>query len=722
MPKIRVNMEISRSLFHYALVHEEFTKSSDIVKGLLPLFSPVIAKNNGTIFYPEIFVEELERMYGLKMHPYVAEDIAPKLASENILRETVAGKKKSYINDCLDEYGPTKQQERLFKNLIDAFIGSTRRIICNTDIEVSDEAIGEGFLYRLARLDFQEDIHNKKIEKVISYSFARFIDEVELKGGELKELIEAAHAGAVIAEVILSLKNPPETKDDLSSTKILIDAPILIDAVGLTNSTLNKYTAKLLKGIEDSGGELITSDYYVKEAKELISNCLKGYGDSSKKLYLTKLDKFLLESNLNVTKAKSTLREFEDILQKKGIAISKLVSENSENLKSQRATGIEEGVLSALGDYQNIYAKERDAKSSALVAHMNQYNPIYRIGDARILFLTKNKRMADNISSYFKRKNIIDIGSISPVITDRKLATLLWVINGGEGENLIKSELLANCHSAVKSKVSVLKSIKNTLMEITSLNDEDRELFESVISNQRGAYCLLDNVGGDVDTLKDSDISSMLQKVVSDLAKEDVDEINIKLDKKSNEYEQKIKESERLLKRKEDTIDKGVEELKLKEIEYESRDLKKSAIFDVENEKNLSKVSNLEKEINDYKDNEKKRIEIQDEKNRARATIVKEARASAERNAKNSVAILKAIYVAILVLIAMNIPSLTNGINNEFIEIKEPLFNILKDVMLFFTLLFLSWRFPGWTIKPLSTPLYKQVIKFTLWFKRIDSE
>ncbi len=544
-------MDISRSLIHYSLVHEEFVKSDDLIKGLLPIFSPAIAKHNTKFFDPEVFTSELEEMYGLKMHPYVAEDIIPKLETENLLTKTVAGKKAVYVNNCNQSFKSNKNQTILFQELIDAFVQATEIMLESSGLEMTKDEIEKAFHHRLARLDFINEESNAKDskaeERLLNYSFSRFIESMSEKDKKYQNILEQAHSGAMIVEVVLNLRTPPDSDKKLENVQILVDAPILIDLLGLADSELVNYSNELIKQISDSGAKLTTTDYYIQEARELIQNSLNNHHNEKRRV--TDLDRFLLKSSLNLAKTKSIVRDLKGSLIKKGIDLS-VNNYLSDSTASQRAKNLENEVFSALGNYQNEKAQERDAKSVALVVSKNRYKEINNISEANILFLTKNSRITEQINSYLRRKEIILDGTISPVITDRKLATLLWVMHGGQGKNLVSSELLANCHRAIESKITILKKAKNTLLDISKLGEEEKEHIESIINNKRTAYCLLDKVGGNIELIKGKDTRNLVDEIIKE----------IKLEEKELSEIEKNKDIEKIRKESKREIDKSKKE------------------------------------------------------------------------------------------------------------------------------------------------------------------
>lgn len=77
----------SRALLTFAFVRQEFDRTGDIIRGLMPLFEPIFAEMDGGMFSPSEFASRVEQLYGLKMHPYVAEDWVPRFEEAGLLEK-----------------------------------------------------------------------------------------------------------------------------------------------------------------------------------------------------------------------------------------------------------------------------------------------------------------------------------------------------------------------------------------------------------------------------------------------------------------------------------------------------------------------------------------------------------------------------------------------------------------------------------------------------------
>ncbi|WP_067522819.1 hypothetical protein [Endozoicomonas ascidiicola] len=695
-------MDISRSLIHYSLVHEEFSKSRDLIKGLLPIFAPAIAKHNGEFYNPETFTAELESMYGLKMHPYVAEDIIPKLEAENLLCRTQAGKKAAYINKSEQVFKSNIDQVNIFKELIDAFVQATEVMLHSSGLTMEKVSIEQAFHHRLARLDFINEEFNDKesteVERLLNYSFSRFIESMSEKDRKYQDILEQAHSGAMIVEVILNLRTPPDSEKKLDNVQILVDAPILIDLLGLADSDLVKYSNELIKQISSSGAKLITTDYYIQEARELIQNSLRNYHNEKRRI--TDLDRFLLKSSLNFTKTESIVRDLNGSLEKKGIDISASNYIN-EASTSQRALTLEDEVFSALGNYQNEKAQARDAKSVALVVSKNRYKEINNISEANILFLTKNSRITEQINSYLRRKKIILDGTISPVITDRKLATLLWVMHGGQGKNLVSSELLANCHRAIESKISILKKAKNTLLDISKLDDEGKEHIESIINNKRTAYCLLDKVGGNIDLIRGKDPKDLIEEIIKEITLE----------------QQEISEIEK---------NKEIERIR-NETRSENEAFKKESENKVQAlQTRLSVLENSNNHLVKEKSETEKKLALATESIGTYLKTQQEEKFRKIRQAKaissffEIITTLLLIFAIFFVIKEISIINTKNPINIKGIILTEQFLIWFAPILITSLNMLLTWRIPDYSLRKITKFVEKKMFSFLLSLRGID--
>jgi len=78
-------MSVSKELIAFAYVQEDYQKTGDITKGLMPLFAPIIHDQAGSIFDASEFAKKVQDKYDIAMRPIVAESLIPKLVESGLL-------------------------------------------------------------------------------------------------------------------------------------------------------------------------------------------------------------------------------------------------------------------------------------------------------------------------------------------------------------------------------------------------------------------------------------------------------------------------------------------------------------------------------------------------------------------------------------------------------------------------------------------------------------
>ena len=101
----------------FAFLADKLSQGGDIVSGLIPLFTPVIAPLAGTRFEAGKLSELLAEYYGMDIHPYAIEDLAPRLYEQGLLdRKEISSHSFEYIYQKIDHALP-EMQNNLVENV-----------------------------------------------------------------------------------------------------------------------------------------------------------------------------------------------------------------------------------------------------------------------------------------------------------------------------------------------------------------------------------------------------------------------------------------------------------------------------------------------------------------------------------------------------------------------------------------------------------------------------
>ncbi|NMU47048.1 hypothetical protein HKB10_01525, partial [Vibrio parahaemolyticus] len=92
------------------------------------------------------------------------------------------------------------------------------------------------FTSRLARVDsFAEVVSSSEnsVERALDYTFVRFVEHINRKGGKLKTSLDKLYSGSLLSEVVLSIQDPAMDEKSIAGKLFYIDMPVLLNVLGL---------------------------------------------------------------------------------------------------------------------------------------------------------------------------------------------------------------------------------------------------------------------------------------------------------------------------------------------------------------------------------------------------------------------------------------------------------------------------------------------------------
>ena len=129
---------------------------------------------------------------------------------------------------------------------------------------------------------------------------------------------------------------------------------------------------------------------------------------------------------------------------------------------------------------------------------------------AQILFVTRNGRLARLSRQFLLRSGLMSREYLPPCITDRYLAGLLWITQGGGGSHLSRERLISNCTAAISPRRDVVTKVHRFLENLSQVR-ADR--FDALMTNERAEHFLMDRTIGDVTLIKDSNLEAIYRDV-----------------------------------------------------------------------------------------------------------------------------------------------------------------------------------------------------------------
>ncbi|MDP2591692.1 hypothetical protein Q8W41_19550 [Vibrio splendidus] len=712
---------LSSHLFHFAMVHEKFAQTGDIVTGLLPLFSPILEGKEGLEFDPMSFCDDVRNMYGIEMHPYVAEDLSNKLVDNGILEiEKSRGRSEKIVIATV----PIVQDKDLKSNvqsILEKYESFSKPLLEKRGLMSSSINFSKAFTSRLARVDsFAEVVSSSKdsVNCALDYTFVRFVEHINRKGGKLKTSLDKLYSGSLLSEVVLSIQDPTMDEKSITGKLFYIDMPVLLNILGLNDEYSVECSRKLISLISAQGGVVTTTRQYIEEAEIAISLSLENYKQRGKRT--TSLDRYLFKHSDHVLQTRLTRNKVKKLLSDRHqFVLDDLRTNISGYLQSVRAIDLRDSIVSALHWYKKDVARTNDADAVAYVVARHDYNSIRNVAESSTFLITPNELLISAANRVLYSLDTFENHEMTPLLTEKKLAMMLWVTSGGKGEDVSSLTLISSCTRAMEMHRDASENMQRF---IKSLPEEKVKQYEDVICNDRALYCLLDEVNFDDSEVPLDEAEQYLQQARDRFQQEQKD---FKVSQKAVIDEATFAAANAIEHR-----NKAISAVKEKANESLVKDKKNAALQDKVQSltEQFEEKEQLQKQlaaVNDKLENRVNALEVaQQEANKAsneKISQLEKERVEQLKEGKHEVKdqvysfikkFLELCIVGLLMIAFYNLSTLAldEPITNQYFTFTPKLISFLTTILP----LICTWKFPdflfGWFVKWFSTKLVRLLL------------
>jgi len=676
------------------MVHEQFEETGDITKGLLPIFTPLLRDKEGELFQITSFCSDINKEYGLEIHPYVIEDMIPSLVTTGVLEE-----KESFNNGCTYYIKKVhcEQDINIEETLVKVgktFKNMSLTILNNVGIASQEIDFYAEFSRRLARTNYNVDsgleVDNYKdkkvstnIDSILDYCFARYMSDLIEKEAPELDVLKQAYSGAILSEVILSLRDPGITNGNIEGKYFYLDAPILLNLLGFNSDYSVDCSKNLIKQILSNGGIITTSDTYIKEAKASISWAIRNFENKGSRT--SNLCRYMFKNPGAISEVRYAQTSIEKMLIAIGFSLDTGLTNLSGRLISQRATSLCAKVAELLNWYKNDEGPLHDAEMITYVVQHHGYCSIKSISDSKSFFITNNERQVSVVNKYLYSEGLFQKPEITPILSERNIAVIMWVIAGGKGIDVSSLTLISNCTRAMDMNKEVFLNFSHFL---NKLPDDKKAIYEDIMANDRAIYCLMDEVGGNFDSINENNSEKILGHSYEQLKK------NIEIEALSSQAElssenQQLKDN---LSVAENKLTKALSTIKQKsKIGLELAD----EIHELKINKSVTDENLI------IEDTQKVKVKVVDsENNTENSKLLKyENLAHNTSTAVEKILIFLSTLVYCFIVFKLTQVSIDTAYENEYIMIKKPLLEYMSYLIIILTF----WKSPNFILqKPIS--------------------
>ena len=506
-----------RSLIAFAYLAQTARTDNDLLTGLAPIFRPLARGRVGQKFVPSEFAENVGKIFGLKVHPWAVEDLAPRLERAGLLQKVqlTQGSHEYAYAEVGDEFSDVSEVD--IRLVVRRFVDFAKPLLEGHGLSESDDRLADAFLRHLVDMDFvavllrpdQSAANERKATTVVlkkpadqvqwevnsstqarfNVLCASFILDVHRNDRPLYELLVRIAAGALLSEVILNFQDPGAASN-LSGLTVMLDAPFVMSLLDVSGEESHRFTADICVQLEERGAQLAMFRHSVDELRDNLRGVSgavssgRGYGPTARRMTSAPFKAYVT----------AVLADPDTAIRRAKISIMDVPTAAPV---MQFCTGEdEERIRASLGFYESPLAQARDAQSVAGVLRLRRARRVRmgRLPACLYVFITQNPFVAERPNRYLRSHNMYADGEVPAAVTDRYLAGLLWVMFGGKSQDLPRQLLMANCAAAVEPRSDVIGQMHRFLSQV---DQTQADHFRALMTEERAGQHLMQLTLGD---------------------------------------------------------------------------------------------------------------------------------------------------------------------------------------------------------------------------------
>ena len=510
---------MANPLVAFALVAEEYEKSGDPIRGLKPLFAPLLSGKGGQEFDPARFAKDFTELYGLEMSTFVANALSERLAAIDLLVPQAGRRSGDEKYDIAKfDWSPESIDEHQIDQTVKLFIKWAKAKAASNSRTYSDETLENAILLRLARPEFASIFTDadgdQKITKLrgmlgiaavdstasdesfLDYLVADFVLTSSQSAPEVFNSISLIAYGSLLADAVAGLAVPETAEERDPPLRVVLDGPIILDVLDMNTIEHHTYALGLMDVLKAAKFRLAVFDHSVDEMRGSIRSTLVAHAKGS--AFGPLAERLRTKPGFSLF-ASSTADTLESKISALGITVLRSEIYEEARFKKYFPDDRVDRIRNTIGElHENVEARIRDTTSVATVARLKGENrKAASVLDAGTIFVTRNSVLCKRVL------RALSVGKSEPdprftIATDGQIAGILWFTQGARGIDLSRKRLISNCSSAVLPRREVVARIATML---NSLDPKLVEEFSLLMTDGRASMCPMRITGGLVEDL-----------------------------------------------------------------------------------------------------------------------------------------------------------------------------------------------------------------------------
>lgn len=539
-----ISLLSQRALRVFSVLEAYRGANDDIIDALLPFFEPMLSDLTGTVYRPAEFAAKVSNAYRWHFTKDIAEELAPRFAARSWLREIGSDRdEKAYevIYAPAIIAGPSASNSAIDKTLghiIDELEAFIHEISPLTAYSRSREQLSVNLVEWLVSIDaYTEDTLRQQIKLVEvrksgtlgvaelqpaeatglddedRYLCARFVKKLYRENSPwLPDLCRIASIG-LLTEVVQDFRKPT-TAVKQSDLAIYLDAPVALDALGLSGKAAFENINPILDNLRKIGCQIRIFRASVREIERVLRVMLDYHpvdrtGATANAMRRGEVhERFAADIRDH---AATRLRE-------RGIGVVEQDLEQFPNSHVHFSSALNRELFSAIHWHLDPVPREHDFEVLTLVMRKRGYTRTPDVFQVKHLFVTKNAFLSQISRRFCLDHKLTEDDGVPPAIHQRQLATLTWLRTGlGMTEEVPKRYLLAACERVLELRKGMVERARHS---VANLSQEQQEQLELLLTQDRSVQVMMDKTLGSSGVVDDGSMPALLEVMRQSLVTE----------------------------------------------------------------------------------------------------------------------------------------------------------------------------------------------------------
>lgn len=522
------------ALLFMAAVEEARLSAQGPFRAIAPLFRIALEPQRGQFLNVTQVTANLEPLLGNNFTEHALEAFVPQLVKMGWLVEERAGDGKAAYRvpnnlQSFDEHeateGSLKKLERLYSAFIDflevhapllkltltaeefhwklfkwatSLDGSNKEKVkaeAEKLLSGSKPSIRDAFLDEPQRLN--------EIDRTLSVEFAGFTKWLAMHGRpELADVASLTELGLAV-EFLEELQRPSANQTLKVATTFVLDAPVLLDLLGLSGPAREDSIKRCLHALTDHGAHVVTLAHCLDELSDILSTVLDR--PEGRRYGLT--GDAMRANPALVRRATAVARQPDQAAKLAHVEV--LVFDRSSPLNSSYFSDEMIDAFRKAASWHDIYKteqRERDAMSIAFVMRRRQGRAHSEVFETPFVLITRNSTFTRFAERFSKANLSAPDYAFGPAIETKTLAAIVWIRFGSAaGPDLPQAHLISACDRILASNGELLRKAEARLKD---LQGEDGA--NALLSSQQAVLDLVISTGGSPDVLSAANADELL--------------------------------------------------------------------------------------------------------------------------------------------------------------------------------------------------------------------